>query len=51
MDIVTKWLWLIHLSDTKQIPLLLMGIHGIGMTRGLHMTMTITMTIALIAAA
>ena len=53
MDMMTRWFWLILLRETSQIPLLLMGIHGMGSTTGLPMTMTTTITIttALIATA
>ena len=39
------------LRETSWIPLLLMGIHGMGLTMGLPTTMTITTTMALIATA
>ena len=51
MDMRTRWLWLIPLRDTRQIPLLLMGIYGIRLNMELPMTMPITMTTPLIALA
>ena len=51
MDIITRWSWLIPLRETSWIPLLIMGIYGMGSTTGLPMTMTITTTMALLATA
>ena len=49
IDIITRWPWLITLRDTIWISLLYIGIHGMDPTTGLPMTMTKTMTTALIA--
>ena len=51
MHMITSCPLLIHARDMSQIPLLLMGIHGIGLTTGLLMTPTIVKTMVVIAGA
>ena len=51
MHMITSCPLLIHVRDMSQIPLLLMGIHGIGLTTALLMTPTIVTTMVVIARA
>ena len=51
MDMMTSWPWLGVLRGISWIPLLLIGIHGIGPTTGLPMTTAIALTTPLIATA
>ena len=51
MDMMTRWSWLIYLREISWIPLLIMGIHGMGSTTGLPTTTTITTTTALVVSA